>query len=169
MALFGFREYNGGLPTRSPHGNIQVALPISTVLQDEDDYLLPLKAFGQNGRLEQSFGSATNFHLEFLYVKAGSMSEIWQDIPVEWRQWVNGWRLRHHLYVRIYNGASTLSYYAKINGRTVWYHILVPYTIEFGQGLPVKQVVDTEKWGMGGQGIRSVTEVGTAIVASHLF
>lgn len=168
MALFGVREWcRGVLPTISPHGYSRAILPVTSVLQHHDDYLLPLKedSHSRLGRMDQSIYCPGNYHFEFLYVTAEHMERCWKGIPLELQSWYDQWKLNDHPYIQMGNGTSLLKY-AEIRCKRVWYDILVPwqYGIEFGEGTKFDSVQDTMKWGIRNsmKGVRSVTEIGTA-------
>lgn len=170
MSLFGVRKRIGNrLPTISPHGSYRAILPVTDVLEDENDYLLPLKEDGPSGRRVESLTHPGNFHFEFLYVKENDMKDLRSQLPGTLHSWYEQWRLRNNCYIQIHNGAPTVSYEEIDGQKAVWYDILVPYKIELGEETRFDTVRDTEEWGNRGPGIRSVTEVRTAFVAYHCF
>jgi hypothetical protein len=161
MALFGCRQWRGKLPTISPHGYNRVIVPVNTIFQNEDDYLFPLKKFGDDGRLEQSVESPDNWHLELLYVEARTMDKLWNRVSNAERAWNEEWKLRNHPYIQMRNGDQTLRYGGYIDGRTVWYDILVPDSSQFTLGSArLDSVDDKRKWFP--PGMREVTEIKTA-------
>jgi hypothetical protein len=168
MALFGCRKWNSGLPTISPHGFNRAIVPVNTIFQNDDDYLFPLKEFGDDGRLEQSYRSPDSWHLGLLYVKAETMDKLNSVFLDVGRAWNEEWKLRNHPYIQMRNGGQTLSYAGYIEGRTVWYDILVPYSIKFTPGSTrLDSVKDTREWLPPGW--RPVTEFRTAARARTLF
>lgn len=156
MAIFGCRNWpdgTAGHPNQSPYGDQQYVVRATSVFQDGDDYLFPLKGFGKHGRIvQQSTGNTHNWYFEFVYIKKQDIAPIKAWIDTDW---ISQWKLKEHPYVRLKD--ENVDYATKINNHRVWYQFLVPYIIPFNSAtlLDHKRVEDTGGWKCG---IREVTE-----------
>jgi hypothetical protein len=160
MPVFGCRKYSGGLPNQSPLGNQQHVVPVSTVFQSSDDYLLPLKALGPTGRLvRQQSGNTNNWYCEFVYLREKDIKAIKGLVDIDA---LSGWRMRNHPYVRLSNGF--MEYASTVYGRVVWYQILVPYRVDLSDSV-CNRIRDTRKWM---KMIREVTEPTTVDVVRSI-
>lgn len=166
MSIFGCRNYpdgTTGLPDRSPLGNQQYVVRATTVFESGDDYLIPLKGIGEDGRLvKQLTGYTDNWYFEFMYLKENEIAAIkpWVDID-----WVSQWKLRNHPYVRLVG--DDLEYPLTMNNHRVWYQMLVPYRIPFTATTLLSQngVRDSKRWMCGK---RQVTEPKTLQIVIYL-
>jgi hypothetical protein len=156
MAVFGCRNWpdgTTGYPNQSPYGDQQYVVRATTVFQDGDDYLLPLKSFGKHGRIvQQRTGNTDNWYFEFIYVRKSDIAPIKALIDMDW---ISQWKLKNHPYVQLRD--EIIDYATKINNRRVWYQFMIPYIIPFD---PTTLLDHTNVEDRGGwkYGIREVTE-----------